>query len=72
LGACATTHDERKRANLKKHSHDFADARGSSKATAPAFEDRRFEYDEQRFVTLGVLRGEVVVIVTTETDEENP
>jgi len=34
------------------------------------FEDRRFDYSEQRFITLGVLRGEVVVIATAETDEE--
>lgn len=34
------------------------------------FEDRRFDYGEQRFITLGVLRGVVVVITTAETDEE--
>jgi hypothetical protein len=34
------------------------------------FEDRRFAYNEQRFITLGVLRGDVVVIATAETDEE--
>ena len=34
------------------------------------FEDHRFDYDEQRFITLGMLRGQVVVITTTETDEE--
>ena len=33
------------------------------------FEDRRFDYDEQRFITLGVLRDDVVVIATGETDE---
>lgn len=34
------------------------------------FEDRRFAYDEQRFITLGMLREDVVVIATAETDEE--
>ena len=34
------------------------------------FEDRRFDYDEQRFITLGMLRGDVVVLATAETDEE--
>ena len=34
------------------------------------FEDRRFDYGEQRFITLGLLNGEVVVVVTAETDEE--
>lgn len=30
-------------------------------------EDRRFDYGEQRFVTLGMLRETVVVLVHTET-----
>ena len=34
------------------------------------FEDRRFHYGEQRFITLGLVNGEVVVVVTAETDEE--
>ena len=32
------------------------------------FEDRRFDYGEQRFITLGVLRWDVVAIATAETD----
>lgn len=66
------THDPKKRAaNLKKHGYDFSDAplviEGDHSVT---FEDRRFVYDEQRFITLGMLRGDVVVIATAETDEE--
>jgi uncharacterized DUF497 family protein len=34
------------------------------------FEDRRFNYQDQRFITLGMLRGVVVVIATAEADEE--
>ena len=34
------------------------------------FEDRRFDYDEQRFITLGLLGRKVVVIATAETDDE--
>jgi uncharacterized DUF497 family protein len=66
------THDERKRAaNLKKHGLDFADAPAVIESDAAlTFEDRRFDYGEQRFVTFGVLREEVVVIITAETDEE--
>jgi hypothetical protein len=66
------THDPKKRAvNLKKHGYDFEDAPQviESERTL-TFEDRRFPYDEPRFITLGVLRGEVVVIATAETDEE--
>lgn len=65
-------YDPKKRvANVKKHGYDFKDAHLVIESnTAVTFEDRRFDYAEQRFVTLGVLRGVVVVIVTAETDEE--
>ena len=58
-------------ANLKKHGYDFEDAPQVIESDhTVTFEDRRFAYDEQRFITLGMLRGEVVVIATAETDEE--
>jgi len=66
------THDPKKRAaNLKKHGYDFEDARQVIESgRTVTFEDRRFDYGEQRFITLGVLREDVVVITTVETDEE--
>ena len=66
------THDAKKRAaNLKKHGYDFKDAPQLIESPATVtLEDRRFDYGEQRFITLGVLRGGVVVIATAETDEE--
>ena len=65
-------HDVRKQAaNLKKHGYDFKDAPTVIESAATVtFEDRRFDYDEQRFITLGMLHGKVVVIATAETDEE--
>jgi len=58
-------------ANLTKHGYNFDDApvviEGNNSVT---FEDRRFDYGEQRFVTLGLLRGSVVAIVTAEADED--
>ncbi len=33
-------------------------------------EDDRFNYGEQRFITLGLLRGRVVVIVHTEREND--
>lgn len=57
-------------ANLKKHGYDFDDApQVIESGRTLTFEDRRFDYDEQRFITLGVLRDDVVVITTAETDE---
>jgi uncharacterized DUF497 family protein len=66
------TYDAKKRvANLKKHGYDFKHASLVIESTATVtFEDRRFDYDEQRFITLGMLRTEVVVITTTEREEE--
>ncbi len=65
------THDPKKRAaNLKKHGYDFNDAPQVIESDQTVtFEDRRFNYGEQIFITLGLLRGMVVVIATTETDE---
>jgi uncharacterized DUF497 family protein len=66
------TCDEQKRAaNRKKHGYDLKDAPLIiESAAAVTFEDRRFDYGEQRFVTMGMLRGDVVVVITAETEEE--
>ncbi len=65
-------YDPKKRAaNLKKHGLDFDDApRVIESGGTVTFEDRRFDYGEQRFITLGLLHGTVVVIATAETEEE--
>lgn len=59
----------KKASNIEKHGLDFDDARhvieGEQTVT---FEDKRFDYDEPRFITMGMLNGELVVIVTTESD----
>jgi uncharacterized protein len=61
----------KKAANLKKHGLDFDDARQVIESgQTVTFEDNRFEYDEPRFITMGMLSGAVVVIVTTESDTE--
>ena len=58
-------------ANLKKHGYDLADAKlVIESGRTVTIEDRRFAYDEQRLVTLGLLAGEVVFVVTVDTDEE--
>ena len=65
-------YDPRKQiGNLRKHGYDFDDASQVIESdTALTFEDRRADYGEQRFVTLGMLRGSVVVIITAETEDE--
>jgi uncharacterized DUF497 family protein len=65
------TWSERKRAlNLKQHQLDFVDAPQVFKGVTLTFEDDRFLYSEQRFVTLGLLAGVPVSIVHTENEHE--
>jgi len=66
------SYDPKKRvANLKKHGLDFDDAHLVIESeSAVTFEDHRYGYDEQRFITLGMLGERVVPTVTAETDEE--
>lgn len=66
------TYDKTKKAlNLKKHGLDFDNAKQViESAKTVTFEDNRFDYGEQRYITLGLLQGILVVIVTSETDNE--
>jgi uncharacterized DUF497 family protein len=62
---------ERKRSlNLKQHDLDFVDAIAVFQGLTFTFEDDRFSYKEQRFVTLGLLAGTPVSVIHTETDHE--
>lgn len=64
------TWDERKRRhNLKRHGFDFLDAQRVFDGPTFTFEDDRFHYDEERFVSLGLLEGIPVSIVHTETKD---
>jgi uncharacterized DUF497 family protein len=62
--------DPGKRAsNLKKHGLDLASAPQIGSGQTVTFEDRRFDYGEERFVTLGPLGDELVAIVTAKTED---
>jgi len=59
--------DEAKRQeNLRNHGLDFADASAVFEGTTFTVENNRFDYGEQRFITLGLLHGRVVSIAQTE------
>jgi uncharacterized DUF497 family protein len=61
------TWDERKRlSNLRKHRIDFRDAPSIFDGYTVTVEDVRETYGEQRFLTLGLLRGVVVSVTHTE------
>jgi uncharacterized DUF497 family protein len=65
------TWDEKKRtSNLAKHGLDFKDSRRVFNGPTFSFPDSRFDYGEERFVTIGLLESDVVVLVHTESDHE--
>ena len=51
-----TWHEEKRLRNLKKHGLDFNQAYKVFSGPIFTFEDTRFKYDEQRFVTIGLLK----------------
>ncbi len=55
--------------NLKRHGIDFADVWRVFESERVIFLDDRFDYNELRFVTIGVLRERIVTVVYTENDE---
>ena len=62
-----TWNETKRRQNLKEHGLDFIDAPRVFEGPTFTFEDDRFTYREQRFVTLGFLGGISVSLVHTET-----
>jgi len=66
------TWDEKKRqSNIKKHGIDFTRAVEIFAGPTFTWEDDRFEYGEQRWITMGLMGSLVVVLVVhTESAEE--
>lgn len=63
--------DERKNGiNLAKHGFDFADAFRIFDLPMAVEMDEREDYDEDRWIGIGLLNGRVVVIVYTEPDDK--
>ena len=62
-----TWHEAKRESNLRDHGLDFVDVGEVFAGPTLTYEDDRFAYGEERFVTLGLLRSIVVSIVHTET-----
>ena len=63
--------DESKRlSNLKKHGVDFSEITSVFEGPTLFFLDDRFDYGEDRFVTIGASNGAVFTLVHTETANE--
>ena len=62
--------NERKcKANVRKHGIDFIGAEKLFDGYTVTVKDDRFEYSEERFVTFGLLDGEVVAVAHTERED---
>ena len=65
------TWDETKRkSNLGKHGIDFRDAPAIFEGPLVTVEDTREDYDETRYVALGLLEGVVVSLVYAERNDQ--
>jgi uncharacterized protein len=62
--------EAKRRLNLRKHGIDFADAEKIFQGVTFTAEDTSEDYDEQRFLTLGLLEDQVVSVAHTEQGEE--
>ena len=62
--------DQKREANLKAHGLDFVDAAIVFEGVTYSYEDDRFAYGEQRYITLRLLAGAPVSIAHTKTEHE--
>jgi uncharacterized DUF497 family protein len=60
---------DKRLANIQKHAIDFEVATIIFSGDIVTVEDDRFDYGEQRFITLGLLKGHVIAVVHTEKGE---
>jgi uncharacterized DUF497 family protein len=62
--------EQKNEANIRKHGFSFTDAWEVFEAPMLIDLDDRFDYGENRWIGIGRLRSQIVVIVYTEPDEE--
>jgi hypothetical protein len=65
-----TWDDSKRMANIAKHGLDFVESGKVFAGPTFTIPDSRFDYGEERFVTIGLMGADVVVIVHTETENE--
>ena len=58
------------KSNIEKHGLDFEDAKEIFQAPMLTALDTRFDYGEDRWVSVGSLRGRVVVMVYAKPDKD--
>ena len=65
-----TWSETKRAANIRAHGIDFVDAQSVFEGMTYTFEDDRFSYGEQRFISLGLLAGITVSVVHKENEHE--
>jgi uncharacterized DUF497 family protein len=58
--------EEKRQSNARKHGIDFVDAVEIFEGVTVMVEDDRFDYGERRFISIGLARERVIVVVHTE------
>lgn len=66
-----TWNEAKRQENLDKHGIDFVDAEAIFAGYTVTAEDMREAYGEQRFLTLGLLQGEVVSVTHTPRGDDD-
>ena len=61
--------EAKRRINLTRHGIDFAELAEVFENAPHTVLDGRYDYGEERFFTLGLLKGRVVVIAHTQSDD---
>ena len=61
--------ETKRRSNIRDHGIDFADLGPLFDGITVTILDDRFDYGEERFVTLGLINGVTLVVAHTENDE---
>jgi uncharacterized protein len=59
----------KRRATLRNRRIDFADAAVVFEGLVFTFPDERFDYPEERYITVGLLAGRMVIVVWTPTED---
>ena len=61
---------KKNRLNIKLHGIDFADVVDVFSYPMLSCIDNRFDYKEERWVGIGIMKGVLIVVIYTEDDEK--
>ncbi len=61
--------DAKRKLNLEKHGIDFVNISKIFDYYTLTIKDDRYNYGEERFITFGILKGRVVAVVHTESED---